>query len=71
MRQKVVSYLTDVLEVPAEMLVVEQHLSHYGLNTRKRADSVVHSINEENDLFPIAVVGVLRYHRSKLCDVSK
>lgn len=55
-RQKVVSYLTDVLEVPAEMLVVEQHLSHYGLNTRKRADIVVHSINEENDLFPIAVV---------------
>lgn len=44
-RQEVISYLLEVLKVPEEMLVVEQHLSHYGINTKKRADIVIHSLN--------------------------
>ena len=27
-RQKVISYLTDTLKVPSDMIVLEQHLSH-------------------------------------------
>lgn len=38
------------------MIVVEQHLSHYGINSRKRADIVVHKIDKENIERPVAVI---------------
>lgn len=55
-RQKAISYLLNILEVPKEMIVVEQHLSHYGVKTRKRADIVVHKIDSEGIVRPVAVV---------------
>ena len=55
-RQKVISYLVRTLNVPEEMIVVEQHLSHYGINSRKRADIVIHKIDEEGIIRPVAVV---------------
>jgi hypothetical protein len=51
-----IKYLMDTLHVPAEMLVVEQHLSHYGIESKKRADIVVHKIDGENIMRPVAVV---------------
>ena len=41
-RQQAISYLTNVLSVPKDVIVVEQHLSHYGIKTNKRADIVIH-----------------------------
>lgn len=32
------------------MIVVEQHLSHYGLNTKKRADIVIHKPDKDSYL---------------------
>lgn len=55
-RQKVISYLTDTLKVPSDMIVVEQHLAHYGLNTKKRADIVIHKPDKDSYLQPAAVV---------------
>jgi hypothetical protein len=55
-RQKVISYLLDVLEVPAGMMQVEEHLSHYGLKSRDRADIVVLGKNKDNDAFPLTVI---------------
>lgn len=55
-RQKVISYLLDELKVPAEMLQVEDHLSHYGLKSKDRADIVILAMNKEKDMFPIAVI---------------
>lgn len=55
-RQKVISYLLDVLEVPAVMMQVEEHLSHYGLKSRDRADIVVLGKNKDNDAFPLTVI---------------
>jgi hypothetical protein len=55
-RQKVISELLETLKVPAEMIVVEQHLSHYGIQSRKRADIVIHKVDKENTMRPIAVV---------------
>jgi hypothetical protein len=55
-RQKMIRYLMDTLHVPSEMLVVEQHLSHYGIKTKKRADIVIHKVDEENIIRPVAVV---------------
>ncbi|MBR4063462.1 MAG: type I restriction enzyme HsdR N-terminal domain-containing protein [Clostridia bacterium] len=55
-RQRVVAYLMQVLKVPADMLIVESHLAHYKLDSRRRADIVIHTINEEGKLYPIAIV---------------
>lgn len=55
-RQRVISYLINRLNVPKEMISVESHLSHYGIDTKKRADIIIHGINEENLLVPIAII---------------
>ncbi len=56
-RQKVISYLVDELKVPSEAMVVEQHLSHYGIKSNRRADIVVEGITKEtNQCIPIAIV---------------
>ena len=55
-RQKVISYLIDVLDVPAEMISVEAHLSHYGVNSKRRADIIVHGTDDEGILRPVAIV---------------
>ncbi len=55
-RQKIISSLINELNVPEEMIVVEQHLSHYGINSQKRADIVIEKVNEDNMLCPIAVI---------------
>ncbi len=55
-RQKVISYLIDVLEVPAEMISVEAHLSHYGISSKRRADIIVHGTDGEGVLRPVAIV---------------
>ena len=55
-RQKVISYLLKELEVPAEMIKVEEPLSHYGLKSKDRADVVILAINNDNMQFPLAVI---------------
>ena len=42
--------------MPKEMLIVEQHLSHYGIDSKKRADIVIHKIDKEGIERPIAVI---------------
>ena len=54
-RQKMIIYLIEKLNVPMDMLIVEQNLSHYGIKSRKRADIVIHKL-ENNQMLPIAVV---------------
>lgn len=55
-RQRVISYLLNSLDVPKEMLVVEQHLSHYGIPSRKRADIVIHKVDKDDVERPVAVI---------------
>ena len=55
-RQRVVSYLINELKVPTEQIVVEQHLAHYQIDTKRRADIVVHGIDSDNISRPIAVI---------------
>ena len=40
-RQQVISYLLNVLNVPAKMIDVEVHLSHYGIKSRRRVDILI------------------------------
>lgn len=55
-RQKVISYLIDVLNVPPEMIIVESHLSHYGIQSKRRADIVVHAPDKDDTLRPVAII---------------
>ena len=55
-RQKVSYYLQEELHVPAEQLIIEQHLSHYGIESKKRADIVIHAYENEEQIVPIAVI---------------
>lgn len=55
-RQKVISYLIDNLKVPAEMISVEAHLSHYGLESNRRADIIIHAVDSEGIYRPIAII---------------
>lgn len=55
-RQKVISYLIDTLNVPLEMISVESHLSHYGIASRKRADIIIHGVDSSEALVPVAIV---------------
>ena len=55
-RQRVVSYLLNELKVPPEMLMVESHLKHYKVDSKRRADIVIHSIDDEGTMYPIAIV---------------
>ena len=44
------------LAVPAGMLQVEEHLSHYGIDSRGRADIVILGLNKDNNCVPITVI---------------
>ena len=54
-RQRVVPYLIQELDVPQKMIRIGEKLSYYGLNFRHRADIVIeHFDAEENILRPLA-----------------
>lgn len=56
-RQQVISYLLDTLEVPAKMIDVEVPLSHFLSKTRKRADIVIWgNCKKEGYIHPLAVI---------------
>ncbi len=55
-RQKVISYLISALKVPANMLIVEEPLSHYGIKTNDRADIIIRSATKDDAIVPLAVI---------------
>ena len=54
-RQRMISYLLVEMNVPKEAILVEEHLSHYGVNSKRRADIIVHGTQNETD-YPILIV---------------
>ena len=56
-RQQVVSYLMKKLHVPIEAIKVEEHLSHYGMKSKQRADIVIHQFDFKKQVYtPLAVI---------------
>lgn len=56
-RQKVVSYLIEDLQVPKELITVEDGLSHYGVVSKRRADIIINQFDPETDSrFPLTIV---------------
>lgn len=54
-RQRTISYLIDVVKVPKEAIFVEERLSHYHIDSKRRADIIVHGMKDEV-MYPILVV---------------
>lgn len=54
-RQRMISYLMNEVNVPKEAILVEEHLSHYHVNSKRRADIVVRGTQDETD-YPILIV---------------
>lgn len=56
-RQQVISYLLNVLNVPVKMIDVEIHLSHYGIKSKRRVDILINKYDENEDtLEPLCVI---------------
>ena len=56
-RQQVIAYLMNVLNVPKRMIDVEVHLSHYGVKSKRRVDILINKyVAKDNALVPLCVV---------------
>lgn len=54
-RQRMITYLIKELHVPENAILVEEHLSHYQVRSKKRADIVVHGI-KDGITYPVLIV---------------
>ena len=55
-RQQVISHLLYDLNVPADMISVEENLSHYGIKSIRRTDITIKCLTKDGDLIPVAVI---------------
>lgn len=56
-RQEVIRFLLEKIEVPYNMLRVEEALAHYGVKTRLRADIIIEYFDKhDNVLRPISII---------------
>ena len=55
-RQQVLAYLMNELHVPKDMILVEEHLSHYNISSRRRVDIVINAPISETELVALAVI---------------
>ena len=54
-RQRMISYLIHEMSIPKEAILIEEHLSHYKIASKRRADIVVHGIHDDTE-YPILIV---------------
>lgn len=54
-RQRMISYLMNELRIPKEAILVEEHLAHYHVDSKRRADIIVHG-TKAGMAYPILVV---------------
>ena len=55
-RQKIAYWCEKELGTPSEMILLEQHLSHYQINSKDRADIIIHEETQEGFLVPLAII---------------
>lgn len=55
-RQQVISYLIHELQVPINMISVEENLSHYDIKTTRRTDITIKAVAEDGLVYAIAVI---------------
>ena len=54
-RQHLISYLIENLQVPKNLICVEEHLSHYGIDSNERADIII-NYEEDTTKYPLVVI---------------
>lgn len=54
-RQKIAHWCVKKMQVPPQVIILEQHLSHYQIPSRDRADIIIHE-ETETGLLPLAVI---------------
>lgn len=54
-RQKIAHWCVKKMQVPPRVIILEQHLSHYQIPSRDRADIIIHE-ETETGLLPLAVI---------------
>lgn len=55
-RQRIAAWFEKEKLVPSDRIILEQHLSHYGLSSKDRADIVIEHQIEENVITPLAII---------------
>lgn len=56
-RQKVISYLCDELHIPKRMIRVEEPISHYGVESKRRVDILIHKYDaSQKAIVPLCVI---------------
>ena len=55
-RQKIAYWCERNLQVPPHMIILEQHLSHYQIPSKDRADIIIHEETEDGSLLPLAII---------------
>lgn len=56
-RQKVISYILNKLKVPSNVVRIEEHLSHYGVESKRRADIIIDRYDsDQQTFFPLCII---------------
>ena len=55
-RQKWISFLKEKLFIPECLISVEEHLSHYGIQSNKRADIIIKGNDYQGNAYPLCIV---------------
>ncbi len=55
-RQQTIKFLKYQLKVPEKMIDTEVNLKEYGLKSRKRIDIAINEIDQNNELYTVAIV---------------
>ena len=55
-RQKWISFILQKIKVPETLIAVEEHLSHYGIQSKRRADIIIKGNDDNGNKYPLCVV---------------
>ena len=55
-RQQIISHLLYKLHIPSDLILVEENMKHYGANSNRRADIVIHKPIDDESMKPICVI---------------
>lgn len=55
-RQKWISFLKEKLFIPECLISVEEHLSHYGIQSNRRVDIIIKGSDYQGNAYPLCIV---------------
>lgn len=55
-RQRMISFLIYEMKIDSHMITVEEHLSHYGIDSKQRADIIIRAVDDKGIEYPLCVI---------------